>query len=1333
MRENRHCRVWSDQRVYRPCERRRRVRVLRAIVLPSVYLVLALLHVQQSSSAFQLTNPVQRRFHSYISPADREHKDLPITSQCHVRFQSTLLETDTSSVNLPNTTAANTTSSPSWQDADQLVALKQSIDLVSFVETHYPLAGWQRTSSKRVTALCPFHDDHSPSLSIDGGRQIFKCFACGAGGDVFQFVRLYHQRQHAKGADDSMSYGQAIRHVTNIVNGVGDARWNGDDSRSYSKTSLSDVLRLKKERILLANAAAAGFYSQSLLEPWAGGVRSYLRSRRLSPRTVQSFALGYAADAYFGPGKGGDRHFWGEGSLVEHLEKLEFTPDELVGAGLAIVKKSSVDSVSVAATKDNEAVAPNATENTMTYSSLMDRFRGRLVIPIMDVTGKQVLGFGGRDLPLTGSTSSESHSSVPKYLNSPESLAFQKSKILFGLHKVNNLLGSDPSLVRQSSLLVVEGYMDAIVLWAAGVQGAVATMGTAISKEQLAVAARTAERLNGKVVLCLDNDGAGQAAVERICTNGMLKEVCSGHSVQVLVAQLPDGCKDPADFMDVLYSDDIDIGAMASEFQRRVVEKSKDWTLFYVDRILASYNALAPRGQSGSFGDIFERAADFIAESMSVGDRTKYAFEVALSMADIVARESNETESSSVVRSQLEFDLVDLVSRIADSREVMARRASAAADRSGDRSVQDIMATLTSGGTSEAEEHENKRSKDVTAKPRRLKAAKKVASSGKAPRVLVDASSDKAPRVLVDAKVAKPLVSHFAGFSFTPLDAAWLEERGNLLFVSSPKTRTYGPFKPTTDEMVGAQGRLRLAVPIFFNSNAYHGSRFLTAEAKMAGYPSDSPNNRDMDPSLIKDGIGFGPLVRPDVTRLHQDSETELLKALIRQPRARSAVRSVVTARKAIGISDSLIWSCADRKWLFHSLIDAGCEQSVAPDLMRSILAAQPDCPTTAFGSGLCYIAGENGGETFTNGFEGDLLDGSAPSLEKALELSHMRSAEAEAETEIEMEHGHYEPQRVESLVSERIQNSLSDQYEPDYPPAEYESLSLDSLLDLSTTSLGEEVTDQVWRGLGHETEESTQMQPARFHQSLDSVLTSGVLSSKAAYSATIGTLDRFFDDGFSDNENLMLEREHESQQTNFQRELAARCLYYTLQCAANSHRSEVIQKELKALAREREASSVASNTTDHVKLDEKSLQLTSEFRDTIERLVFFSDALGDIRTRLVYSTGDVAADGRISRNVQDKLAKALDEHLENLPNVSAEDDDNVDRAGEESLEAFEQSTKEGYGSVCDPNYFWTADDVNADRPLLDEDGDESDENEESLKDYESRVNDEWAIWLMDD
>lgn len=718
--------------------------------------------------------------------------------------------------------------------SEQLQQLKDSVDIVTAIES-YQLDGFKRTGGgggsgggsrsrsgnnhNRAVAVCPFHDDHNPSLSIDSSRQIYKCFSCGAGGDVFRFVQEYSK---LPGHGPELTFGQAVQHISTAF---GDGRTSilGSAMSSSSKSSYSPArmeeqqrLQRKKDRMLLANAAAAAFFADCLTEPIAGGARYHLRSRQLSVLSIRAFAMGYAPDAYlFGAQKSRSKHNdWGEGSLVHHLRDLGFTPTEILDAGLATRtkklsqpagQKRTTNGAVSRETKDSttdESATFADDPDTTNYSTLMDRFRARIMVPIFDASGSNILGFGGRVLPppemdvievVDGKMSdSNSNFKAPKYLNSPESQVFEKKNILFGQHVAQQTIreansNSATTTTTSSALLVVEGYMDAIALWDAGIGNVVASMGTAVTAEQLELAAQTAGTRGGRIVLCLDNDTAGVTAMERLCKNGMLAECVTKHVVAIAVARLPDGVKDPAEFIESRKSSGADMTQVANDFRREVIDCAVDWTEWFIQRIIREYNREAPRGANGSFSDIFERIADFLASSLRPADRTKRAYEVAGLLSDILARERNTTEISGAVRIQLESDLIDLASRLSDAKGAIQRRIESVANgpSSTGTSASSALSALTRGHGPNSPDQVDKlsvRGRTTIA----LESGKGSSRTGSAKRSHPEVPAS--PKASVRVQIKKPtrakmtrqldvesLTPHFSGFRFThQFDSDWL-------------------------------------------------------------------------------------------------------------------------------------------------------------------------------------------------------------------------------------------------------------------------------------------------------------------------------------------------------------------------------------------------------------------------------------------------------------------------------------------------------------------------------------------------------------------------------
>lgn len=408
------------------------------------------------------------------------------------------------------TTPASTSSSSTKRKrvtTEEIEFIKSTIPLTDVIET-YNLDGFTRTNTHSAKACCPFHDDNNPSMSIDDNRGLYKCFACGAGGDVFNFIREYDyiEKKKRSGEDTKMGYMQAVEYAAREF---GDDRlvsgWNfgkSGDAVMYegmseeAKEKMMERQR-KKERIRQANTAAAAFYTKCLVTlSTAGKARAHLRSRNISPESVRVFALGYAPDCYYGD-EASSSNTWGDGSLVNYLAKMEFTSDEIVEAGLAVrTKKKKKFQM-----EDSEEEKPNDADTAANdYSSLMDRFRSRLIIPILDDSGQHVIAFGGRHLEsVATSEDAKSENFTPaKYINSPDSLVFTKKNVLFNKYKAQEAVNarssesnSSPSLTFNApkGVVIVEGYFDAIALSNVGVKNVVASMGTALPPEQLKIAA----------------------------------------------------------------------------------------------------------------------------------------------------------------------------------------------------------------------------------------------------------------------------------------------------------------------------------------------------------------------------------------------------------------------------------------------------------------------------------------------------------------------------------------------------------------------------------------------------------------------------------------------------------------------------------------------------------------------------------------------------------------------------------------------------------------------------------------------------------------------------
>jgi DNA primase len=293
-----------------------------------------------------------------------------------------------------------------------------------------------------MKGLCPFHDERSPSFNVTPARGFWHCFGCGEGGDVISFVQKI----------DQLSFTEAVERLAARVNYELHYEQGGSAPRAQSG---------QRSRLVEANRLAAEYYAEQLTSAEAVIGRQFLDERGFDSAAAAHFGVGYAPNGW--------EH------LVKHLRGRGFTDDELATAGLASRGQRGV----------------------------IDRFRGRLVWPIRDVTG-DVVGFGARKL--------RADDDGPKYLNTPESPLYKKSQVLYGI----DLAKREMAKARQA--VVVEGYTDVMACHLAGVTTAVATCGTAFGDEHVRVLRRLlldSAEYAGEVIFTFDGDAPGQKAALR--------------------------------------------------------------------------------------------------------------------------------------------------------------------------------------------------------------------------------------------------------------------------------------------------------------------------------------------------------------------------------------------------------------------------------------------------------------------------------------------------------------------------------------------------------------------------------------------------------------------------------------------------------------------------------------------------------------------------------------------------------------------------------------------------------------------------------------------------
>lgn len=376
-----------------------------------------------------------------------------------------------------------------------------------------------KKAGKSLKGLCPFHNEKTPSFYVSADKGFYHCFSCHKGGNVFQFLMDYEGLTFAE-AVEQLAHRAGIPLEGGAGAGTADeqiARRRAQQQRLYNVCQFAQQFF---ERMLLADARGAA-------------AREYLRARQVSDEAVRAFRLGYAPDG------------WDE--LVAAARKAGYRDDELLAAGLCVRSDDG--------------------------ASLYDRFRGRLMFPIWDLSGN-VIAFGGRVMG----------EGEPKYLNSPETPLYTKSKVLYPIHLTKRA-------IQQKGLAILcEGYMDAIALAQHRFTYVVASCGTALTADQ----AHVLKRFASKVVVAYDGDAAGQDATLR--SVGVLLE----QGMDVFIAPL-EGGEDPDSFL----------RAHGADAFRDLLEHAVPFFPHMLAALRARIDVRTPHGQSELCAQVFPLMARF--------------------------------------------------------------------------------------------------------------------------------------------------------------------------------------------------------------------------------------------------------------------------------------------------------------------------------------------------------------------------------------------------------------------------------------------------------------------------------------------------------------------------------------------------------------------------------------------------------------------------------------------------------------------------------------------------------------------------------------------------
>jgi DNA primase len=410
---------------------------------------------------------------------------------------------------------------------EDVARVRAATDIVALIGEHAAL----KRSGTRWTGLCPFHQEKSPSFSVNAEAGLYYCFGCQKSGDAISFVR---EVEH-------LDFVEAVRRLADRA-GV-----------TITEDAAVTAERQRRNPLYDAMTKAVDFYHERLLSaPDGGRARDYLRSRGYDGEVVRSFKLGWAPDGW--------------DALAGHLKVSDRVLSE---SGLGFVNKRG---------------------------RRQDAFRGRVIFPIFDSSGKAI-ALGGRILPAPDGAPARATVDGPKYKNSQDGPIYSKRRTLYGLNWAKT------DVVASSEVIVCEGYTDVIAFFQVGLPRAVATCGTALGEEHFRVLGNFATRM----VLAYDADAAGEAGANRVY------EWERHHSVDVAVAALPPGA-DPAD-----------LARTDPDALRRAVAEAQPFLLFRIERVLHAADLRTNEGRAKAA----EAALTAVADHPNALVRDQYLMVVA--------------------------------------------------------------------------------------------------------------------------------------------------------------------------------------------------------------------------------------------------------------------------------------------------------------------------------------------------------------------------------------------------------------------------------------------------------------------------------------------------------------------------------------------------------------------------------------------------------------------------------------------------------------------------------------------------------------------------------
>jgi DNA primase len=398
---------------------------------------------------------------------------------------------------------------------EKISEIQSSLNIVDIVSDYITL----KQTGKNFLGLCPFHHEKTPSFTVNEQKQIYKCFGCGEGGTVFNFLMK----------QDALTFPEAVNLLAEKANIKIDSF-----GQKENRQGVSNLYKI--------NEKATGFFADMLLKTQYGKKsRDYVSGRSINDESIKRFRLGYAPNSW--------------NSIVNKSKEWDTDTRMLEQAGLVLRKQEKC----------------------------YDRFRNRLMFPIFDFQNRAV-GFGARALD----------NSLPKYLNSPETPIFSKSKTLYGINLARE------SMIKNRKVLLMEGYTDVIIAHQNGIDWSIAVLGTALTREHI----RLLKRYCDKAILVFDSDTAGQKSSERNL------DIFIEEDFDVEIVLLPKGY-DPYDFI---------IKKGKQRFLEQV-DKAYDFFGFKIKLSEAKWDMSSVSGRSSAIDDILSttmKIPDFIKRDLTI-------------------------------------------------------------------------------------------------------------------------------------------------------------------------------------------------------------------------------------------------------------------------------------------------------------------------------------------------------------------------------------------------------------------------------------------------------------------------------------------------------------------------------------------------------------------------------------------------------------------------------------------------------------------------------------------------------------------------------------------